>query len=96
MPLYEYVCEECGYRFEVIQRFYDEPLKTCPKCGGKVNKVISAPAIHFKGSGWYVTDYKNRNNGNGVKKSHHKHTPHENKTPSKGSETKTPDSHPTS
>ncbi len=63
MPLYEYVCEDCGYRFEVIQKFSDEPLKVCPKCGGHLRKVLSPPAIHFKGSGWYVTDYKNKNNG---------------------------------
>jgi len=94
MPLYEYVCESCGYRFEVIQRFSDEPLKVCPKCGGKAHRVISAPAIHFKGSGWYVTDYKNKHNGgNGNKVSHH--NPPENKTPSK-TESKTPASHSTS
>ncbi len=63
MPLYEYVCEECGYRFEALQRFSDEPLKVCPKCGGPLKKVLSPPAIHFKGSGWYVTDYKNKKNG---------------------------------
>ncbi len=63
MPLYEYVCEECGYRFETLQRFSDEPLKVCPKCGGPLKKVLSPPAIHFKGSGWYVTDYKNKKSG---------------------------------
>ena len=57
MPLYEYECQKCGHRFEKIQKFSD-PLETkCPKCGGKLEQVISAPAVQFKGSGWYVTDY---------------------------------------
>jgi len=57
MPLYEYQCEKCGHRFEKIQKFSDKPIKKCPECGGKVTQVISAPAVQFKGSGWYVTDY---------------------------------------
>src|SRR5579862_3907759 len=57
MPLYEYQCEKCGHRFEKIQKFSDKPVKKCPDCGGKVEQVISAPAVQFKGSGWYVTDY---------------------------------------
>jgi putative FmdB family regulatory protein len=57
MPLYEYLCEKCGHRFEKIQKFSDQPVKKCPECGGKVEQVISAPAVQFKGSGWYVTDY---------------------------------------
>lgn len=57
MPLYEYQCEKCGHRFEKIQKFSDKPVKKCPECGGKVQQVISAPAVQFKGSGWYVTDY---------------------------------------
>lgn len=57
MPLYEYECENCGHRFEVIQKFSDAPLTECPKCKGKVNKLLSSPAIQFKGSGWYITDY---------------------------------------
>jgi putative FmdB family regulatory protein len=57
MPLYEYQCEKCGHRFEKIQKFSDKPVKKCPECGGKVEQVISAPAVQFKGSGWYVTDY---------------------------------------
>ena len=57
MPLYEYQCESCGYRFETIQKFSDAPLETCPKCGGPVRKLIAAPAFQFKGSGWYITDY---------------------------------------
>jgi putative FmdB family regulatory protein len=57
MPLYEYQCKKCGHRFERIQRFSDPLVKTCPECGGKVEQLLSAPAVQFKGSGWYVTDY---------------------------------------
>src|SRR5262245_23383462 len=57
MPLYEYQCDECGHRFEVIQKFSDPPIERCPKCNGAVHKLQSAPAIQFKGTGWYVTDY---------------------------------------
>ena len=57
MPLYEYECEKCGHRFELIRKFSDPPLEVCPKCGGAVRKLMSSPAIQFKGTGWYVTDY---------------------------------------
>ena len=58
MPLYEYRCEACGHQFEVIQKFSDEPVSVCPKCGaGPVQKLLSSPAIQFKGTGWYITDY---------------------------------------
>ncbi|HKT11242.1 MAG TPA: FmdB family zinc ribbon protein [Terriglobia bacterium] len=57
MPLYEYRCEKCGSRIEKIQKFSDPPLATCEKCGGDLTRLLSAPAIQFKGSGWYVTDY---------------------------------------
>jgi putative FmdB family regulatory protein len=57
MPLYEYQCDSCGHRFEVIQKFSDAPIEVCPKCGGPVKKLLSSPAIQFKGSGWYITDY---------------------------------------
>lgn len=57
MPLYEYQCKKCGHRFEKIQKFSDKPVKKCPECGGVVEQTISAPAVQFKGSGWYVTDY---------------------------------------
>jgi putative FmdB family regulatory protein len=57
MPLYEYECEKCGHRFEKIQKFSDKMLKKCPECGGRIEQMISAPAVQFKGSGWYVTDY---------------------------------------
>ena len=58
MPLYEYECEaENGRRFEIIQKFSDETLTVCPTCGGPVRRLISSPAIQFKGSGFYITDY---------------------------------------
>ena len=58
MPLYEYLCENCQKKFEVIQKFSDEPVQVCRLCGGgPVEKQMSAPGIHFKGSGWYITDY---------------------------------------
>jgi len=57
MPLYEYQCDECGEHFEVIEKFADEPLTRHEKCGGPVHRLLSAPALQFKGSGWYITDY---------------------------------------
>ena len=57
MPLYEYQCEVCGHRFEVIQKYSDAPIETCQRCNGAVRKLLSSPAIQFKGSGWYITDY---------------------------------------
>ena len=61
MPLYEYRCLSCGERTEVLQHLGDAPLKQCPHCGGAVEKVLSAPALQFKGTGWYVTDYSHKN-----------------------------------
>src|SRR4029453_7320448 len=57
MPLYEYQCDACGHRFEKIQKFSDPLEDTCPQCGGRVHKLVSSPAIQFKGSGLYITDY---------------------------------------
>ena len=57
MPLYEYQCAKCGRRTEKIENVAGPHLKKCPHCGGKVERVVTAPAIQFKGSGWYVTDY---------------------------------------
>ena len=62
MPLYEYQCARCG-RFEIIKKFSDPPLLTCPTCGGEVQKLLSAPAIQFKGTGWYITDYARKSGG---------------------------------
>lgn len=67
MPLYEYQCESCGHRFEVIQKFSDAPIEVCPKCGAKVHKLISSPAIQFKGSGWYITDYAKKDSTSATK-----------------------------
>ncbi len=58
MPLYEYKCTECKKVFEILQRMNEEPLTECLSCGGKVEKLISPTAFQFKGTGWYVTDYK--------------------------------------
>ena len=60
MPIYEYQCEDCTDRFEVKQSMKDDPLTTCPRCGKRVQRLISSPAIMFKGSGWYVTDYSDK------------------------------------
>ena len=57
MPLYEYECDVCAHRFELIQKFTDPPPAACPKCGSAVTKLLSSPAIQFKGSGFYLTDY---------------------------------------
>lgn len=57
MPLYEYQCAKCGKRTEKIEKMSGPHLKKCPHCGGKVERMVTAPAIQFKGSGWYVTDY---------------------------------------
>jgi putative FmdB family regulatory protein len=62
LPLYEYSCPKCG-RFELIRKFSDAPLKTCPTCGKPVQKLLSAPAIQFKGTGWYITDYSRKSSG---------------------------------
>lgn len=62
MPLYEYSCPQCG-RFELIRKFSDRPLKACPTCGKAVQKLPSAPAIQFKGTGWYITDYSRKSSG---------------------------------
>jgi len=63
MPLYEYECKKCHNRFERIQKFSDPHVKKCPDCKGPVEQVVSAPAVQFKGSGWYVTDYPKKSAG---------------------------------
>ena len=69
MPLYEYECTKCGERVEIIQNISDPPYSHCPKCGGDVKKLFSAPAIQFKGSGFYKTDYPSSSSGEGSAKS---------------------------
>ena len=61
MPLYEYRCKQCGHQFEKIQSFSAPELKECPVCKGEVERLLSAPAIQFKGAGWYVNDYAGKN-----------------------------------
>jgi putative FmdB family regulatory protein len=68
VPLYEYECRKCHHRFERIQQFSDKPVRRCPKCKtGRVEKLISSPAVHFKGTGWYVTDYGGKKSSGGDK-----------------------------
>ena len=69
MPLYEYQCDSCGHRFELIRKFTDPPPEACPKCGGRVTKLFSSPAIQFKGSGFYITDYARKGESSGSDKS---------------------------
>jgi putative FmdB family regulatory protein len=88
MPLYEYQCKKCGHRFEKIQKFSDKMVKKCPQCGGPVEQMISAPAVQFKGSGWYVTDY--------AKKSHAPSSDSGNKDSKDSKETKKEDKKPES
>jgi putative FmdB family regulatory protein len=70
MPIYEYKCLNCQETFEVMQKFSDQPLAVHDKCGGTVERLLSSPALQFKGSGWYITDYakgggKSSGNGSG-------------------------------
>jgi putative FmdB family regulatory protein len=84
LPLYEYECTKCGRRTEIIQKFSDPPLKACGVCKGRLKKLLSAPAIQFKGSGWYVTDY-GKGGGAGSKGGESKDAPAK---PSSSSESK--------
>ena len=68
MPLYEYECKKCGKHFEKIERLQGPYLKKCPSCGGGVERLMSPPAIQFKGTGWYVTDYARGGTGGGEKR----------------------------
>ena len=90
MPLYEYRCKKCQHTFEKIQKFSDDPVKKCPKCGGPVEQLISPPAVQFKGSGWYVTDYarKGESSKSGTSESGKDGTKSSEKSDSKKTETK--------
>jgi putative FmdB family regulatory protein len=68
VPLYEYECAKCRHRFEKIERVTASAVKTCPVCGGKAERLLAAPAIQFKGSGWYVTDYAKKAASSGKEK----------------------------
>ena len=87
MPLYEYKCHSCGKTFEVIQKFSDEPLKTHAECGGEVERLLSAPAFHLKGTGWYATDYA-KSNGKSAKSEEKKEEKKEDKKTESKSEAK--------
>ena len=87
MPLYEYECEGCGEVFEVIQKFSDAPITVHEKCGGQVRRLLSAPSFHFKGSGWYATDYAKGGNGGSKKSDSDKKTDSEKKSPSDSAKT---------
>src|SRR5688572_21872463 len=67
MPLYEYQCESCGRRSEVLQKMNDAPLTVCPHCGGALRKLFSAPSFQLKGSGWYASDYAKKSSGDSAK-----------------------------
>jgi putative FmdB family regulatory protein len=60
VPIYEYLCQDCSYKFELKQSITEDPVATCSKCGKSVSRIISPPAIMFKGNGWYVTDYSDK------------------------------------
>jgi putative FmdB family regulatory protein len=63
VPIYEYECTKCGHRFEIVQKLNDATVIKCEKCKGKVERLVSSPAIQFKGTGWYVTDYARKGSG---------------------------------
>ncbi|MBN2242159.1 MAG: zinc ribbon domain-containing protein [Acidobacteria bacterium] len=88
MPLYEYECTQCGCRVEVVQKVSDAPLRKCRKCGGALRKLISSPAIQFKGSGWYITDYAKKSAPQEEAKSKEKAPAKESCTPAASSEAK--------
>jgi len=89
MPLYEYQCDQCAHRFEVIQKFSDPPVDVCPKCGGAVKKLLSSPAIQFKGTGWYITDYARSGKTDSSTTSSSSETKTETKTETKSEPAKT-------
>jgi putative FmdB family regulatory protein len=91
MPIYEYECRKCKAHTEAFQKLSDKPLAKCKKCGGRLEKVISAPAIQFKGSGWYVTDYA----GKATKGEKTESEPASEKASDKKADTKTKESSPT-
>ena len=96
MPIYEYKCSKCGDVFEIIQKFSDASLTVHEKCGGAVERLLSAPGLQFKGSGWYITDYKRSGSSewksgeskSGESKSEKSDSKSEGKSDSKPSETK--------
>ena len=69
MPLFEYKCKKCAHHFDKIEKYTASTVKTCPKCGGKAERQLAAPAIQFKGAGWYVTDYGGKKGSSDSKES---------------------------
>ncbi len=88
MPIYEYECTQCGCRSELVQKVNDPPLRICKKCGGALRKLISSPAIQFKGNGWYVTDYAKKSAPQDEGKKKEKAPPKEPCTPAAPPDTK--------
>ena len=93
MPLYEYQCTKCGHRFEKIQKFSDKLIRTCPECGGRVEQVVHAPAVQFKGSGWYVTDYAKKAHAHAPSDSSKESKKEEKKPEAPAKEAKKPEKH---
>ena len=91
MPIYEYECRKCKAHTEVMQKFTDKPLVKCRKCGGRVEKLLSAPAIQFKGSGWYVTDYAGKKSEKSEEKKSSESSTADNKSASKETSAKKKD-----
>ncbi|MCL4854635.1 MAG: zinc ribbon domain-containing protein [Bryobacteraceae bacterium] len=89
MPLYEYKCKSCGDVFEVIQKFSEAPLTSHDGCGGSVERLLSAPALQFKGTGWYITDYA-RGNGNSKENPPKSDSTSDSKTSESASKSETP------
>ena len=85
MPLYEYRCLDCGETTEAIQKLSDDPLTECRTCGGTLERLLSAPAIQFKGTGWYITDYARKNGASSNGSDKHESTSSKEKTSSKES-----------
>ena len=88
VPLYEYECQDCQFRFEKLQRLSDPPPPKCPECSGKIVQMMSTSAAHFKGSGWYVSDYQRKGSGGDSKGEKKAESKAETKSETKG-ETKT-------
>lgn len=87
MPIYEYQCTKCGHEFEKMQG-YSDPEPACPTCGGKVKQLLSAPAVQFKGSGWYVTDYAKKSSAPASKSESKAESKSESKSDSKAADKK--------
>jgi putative FmdB family regulatory protein len=90
MPIYEYACTQCGRHCELVQKVTDPPLTKCKVCGGVLKKVLTAPAIQFKGNGWYITDYARKSSPEAAEKSKEEKTGQEVDSCPEASEKKKP------